>query len=171
MQFDLKFLDDKYAVDCFMNSVYKNRWEKKRIIEDGKNRKRILESGGRLSAWTYQFKMAGYFNSTLSIIPQRNLISNIGLTADSSHASGSLKMIPKGLQRVFFAKRYPMEFPLKHPEYIIEDNMFAKEVYKILGLTPILIKTRKIEGVARRIIFAEKGEIKKMLNKLIGNKK
>lgn len=171
MQFDLKFLDDKYAVDCFINSVYKNKWEKKRIIEDGKRRKQILESGGRLSAWTYQFKMAGYFNSTLSIVPQRNLISNIGLTADSTHACGTLNKIPKGLQRVFFAKRYSMEFPLKHPEYVIEDNLFAKEVYKILGLTPVLLRTRKIEGIARRIIFAEKGEIKKMIEKLMGKRK
>ncbi len=171
MQFELDFLDDEYAVDCFMNSVYKNRKEKKRIIADGRNRKHILETGGRLSAWTYQFKMAGYLNSTLSIIPQKNLISNIGLTADSSHASGSLNKIPKGLQKVFFGKRYPMEFPLKHPNYVIEDNLFAKEVYKILGLTPVLSKTRKIEGIIRRIIFAEKGEIKKMFSKIFKRNK
>lgn len=171
MQFELNFLDDKYAVDCFMNSVYKNKKEKKKILEDGRNRKRILENGGKLSAWTYQFKMAGYFNSTLSIIPQKNLISNIGLTNDSSHASSSLKQIPKGLQKVFFGERYPMEFPLKHPQYVIEDNLFAKEVYKILGLTPMLSKFRRIESIARRIIFAEKGEIAKMFKKVFKNKK
>lgn len=171
MQYELDFLEDKYAIDCFLNSIYKTKSERKRIIKDAKQRKEILDSGRRLSAWTFQFKMAGYFNSTLSIVPQKNLISNIGLTGDSSHASGSINKIPKGLQKVFFAKTYPLEFPLKHPKYIIEDNQYAKEVYKILGLTLFLKVTRRIEGVIRRIVFAEKGDIKKLFKRLFEKNK
>ncbi len=171
IQYELDFLEDKYAVDCFLNSVYKTKSMRKQLIEDAKQRKEILNSGRRLSAWTFQFKMAGYFNSTLSIVPQKNLISNIGLTADTSHASSSIKQIPKGLQRVFFAERHPMTFPLKHPKYVIEDNQYAKEVYKILGLTPVLKITRRIEGIIRRIIFAEKGDLKKLFKRLFKNNK
>lgn len=171
MQYELDFLDDTYAINCFLNSIYKTKSARKQIIKDAKHRKEILNSGKKLSAWTFQFKMAGYLNSTLSIVPQKNLISNIGLTADSSHTSGSIKKIPKGLQKVFFAERHPMSFPLKHPKYIIEDNQYAKEVYKILGLTPFLSKTRRIEGILRRIIFAEKGDIKKLFKRLFKNNK
>ncbi len=171
MQYELNFLDDTYAVNCFLNSVYKTKSERKQIIRDAKQRKEILDSGRRLSAWTFQFKMAGYFNSGLSIVPQKNLVSNIGLTSDSSHAANSLKKIPKGLQKVFFAQRYDMSFPLKHPKYVIEDNLYAKEVYRILGLTPIHKITRKMEGIIRRIVFAQKGDIKKLLNRLFKKNK
>jgi len=170
MEYEFSFLNDKYAVECFLTSGYRKKKLRKHMIKESGRRKAILDQGGRLSAWTYQFMMEGYLQSTLSIVPQKNLISNIGLTKDSGHASSSIKKIPKGLQRVFFAKTYPIERPLVHPKYVIEDTIYAKNVLKILGIGTFRSACRKIEGIFRRIIFAEKGEIKKMFKKIFKKK-
>ena len=170
MEYEFDFLDDTYAVRCFLKSYYRTKKERKNIVKEAKRRRQILKTGGRLSAWTYQFMIEGYLQSTLSIIPQKNLITNIGLTEDSGHATNSIKKIPKGLQKVFFAKTYNIEWPLVHPKYVIEDGEYAKEVVKILGIRGVRVITRKIEGIIRRVLFAGKGEIKKMFRKLFKRK-
>ena len=35
------------------------------------------------------------------------------------HATNDIKKLPKSQQAYFNAKTYSMEFPLKHPEYIL----------------------------------------------------
>lgn len=170
MEYNFDFLDDKYAVDCFIKSHYRKRKIRKQMIEESAKRRKILSSGGKLSAWTHQYMMEGYFQSGLTIVPQKNLTSNIGLTPDSGHAVATIKKIPKGLQRVFFMETPKLEFPLKHPKYVIEDNTYGKEVIKILGIYGIRKVTRRLEGILRRIIFAEKGEIKKMFKKVFRKK-
>lgn len=170
MEYNFDFINDEYAVNCFMKSYYRSKKMRKNMIKESKKRREILKNGGRLTAWTHQFMMAGYFQSTLSIVPKMNLVSNIGLTEDSGHATSSIKKIPKGLQRVFFMKTYHLDNPLIHPKYVIEDNVYSKKVMKILGITGIRRVTRKIEGIIRRIIFAEKGEIKKMFKKVFKRK-
>ena len=41
------------------------------------------------------------FNSGLSIVPTRNMINNLGATADSTHFAGSVHTLPKGYRRIF----------------------------------------------------------------------
>ena len=169
MEYNMDFLDDEYAIKCFLKLPMRTPKMRKDLVKDGFKRRDILQSGGKLSAWTYQFLMAGYLNSTLSVVPQRNLISNIGLTPESGHASNSINKIPKGLQRVFFAPVYEMSFPLKHPKYMIKDNDYAEEVYKILGIKPLRKFYRRIEGLVRQVIFMEKGDGRLLVQKV--NKK
>lgn len=92
-------------------------------------------------------------NSGLTIVPKENLITNIGLTADSTHASANIKTMPKGIQRVFNMKTYDMCFPLKHPKYIINDLYYVEQVNKIMGFSLPRRIYRKIEGLIRRAIF------------------
>ena len=53
------------------------------------------------------------------------------------HASmlfaGSVHTLPKGYRRIFTMKRYEVEFPLKHPRYVIENVAYKKAVYRIMG--------------------------------------
>lgn len=155
MEYEFDFLSNEYAMHCFKKLRVRTMYLRKSIIKDGKKRKKKLEAGEKLEAWTYQFMMAGYLNSTLSIVPTKNMVTNIGLTSDSLHATDSIKKIPKGLQKVFFAKRYEIDFPMIHPKYIIKDNDFAESVIDILGLKPIKNFFRKVESVLRRIIYTK----------------
>ena len=73
------------------------------------------------------------FNSGLSIVPTRNMINNLGATADSTHFAGSIHTLPKGYRRIFTMKRYEVDFPLKHPRYVIENVAYKESVYRIMG--------------------------------------
>ena len=73
------------------------------------------------------------FNSGLSIVPTRNMINNLGATADSTHFASSVHTLPKGYRRIFTMKRYEVDFPLRHPRYVIENVAYKERVYRIMG--------------------------------------
>ncbi len=58
----------------------------------------------------------------LSIVPSRNLISNIG--ADGTHADSSV-MLPE-IRKLFHSPVYELSFPLRHPRYVIDDKGYAR---------------------------------------------
>lgn len=69
-------------------------------------------------------------NSGLAIMPQKNLINNLGLSDDSTHFSGSMKTTPKGYRKIFTMKRHELEFPLLHPHYMVEHVNYKNRVYR-----------------------------------------
>lgn len=114
--------------------------------------KRLLQ-GENLSFWDVQWQAVKYFNCQVAIIPSKNLITNIGLGFDSTHAK-RIK-VPLRLHNVvgkinfFYNQRFELEFPLNHPRYIIENSMYDKKVNKKLNpniLIKLLIKTGGYNG-------------------------
>jgi hypothetical protein len=93
-------------------------------------------------------------NSQLNIVPAKNLISNVGIGLDTTHSVDSLKKLPKEIRKLFFMKTYELEFPLKHPKYIINDLFYQDEVNRILGNTdsPLLKMYNKIKNRVNKII-------------------
>lgn len=88
-------LGDKKAVSYWMNifeKVYK----------------------GEINTWDYQLTFAFWIQSGLTILPNVNLISNIGFTCDATHTRKKNKIA--GL------KFEPLQFPLIHPPVILRDN-------------------------------------------------
>lgn len=73
------------------------------------------------------------FNSGLSIVPTRNMINNLGATAGSTHYGNSNQLLPKGFRRIFTMKRYEVDYPLKHPHYVIENTEYKDHVYRIMA--------------------------------------
>lgn len=65
------------------------------------------------SAWDYQWTFACWINSALTVLPNVNLISNIGFGQDATHTTGSscLENLPTA----------EMVFPLKHPKMVVRD--------------------------------------------------
>ena len=72
-------------------------------------------------------------NSGLTIMPTKNLVNNVGLTADSTHFSAELQTMPHRLRRIFTMPRYELQFPLKHPKYVIENVDYKERRYEVLG--------------------------------------
>lgn len=70
--------------------------------------------------------------SGLAIMPTKNLISNLGATNDSTHYS-ALSTMPRRLRRIFTMQRYELQFPLRHPKYVIEDVDYKERRYRVLG--------------------------------------
>ena len=72
------------------------------------------------------------FNSGMAIMPAKNMINNVGASADSSHYS-EFKTMPRRLKQLFTMKRYELDFPLRHPRYVIEEVGYWKRMYKTNG--------------------------------------
>jgi hypothetical protein len=74
-----------------------------------------------------------FFNSGLSIIPRVNMISNAGATDDGTHYSGSNDTLPSGLRRIFTMGRHELQFPLRHPKYVIENVEYKQRAFRTMG--------------------------------------
>ena len=97
---------------------------------------------GKIDTWDYQWTLANWISNRLCILPQVNLISNIGFNADATHTIGvsDLANLP----------RLPVNFPLKHPKVVqrneIADNLTKKHCFnnsqwrKILRRARLLLK-------------------------------
>lgn len=96
-----------------------------------------------------------FLNNRLAIIPRVNMVTNIGITANATHGS-SLRMMNKRVRNLFYMKSQDLEFPIKHPEYIVPDYKYMDELSKINCLgRPWLALWRKCEYLFRFIVYGE----------------
>ena len=72
-------------------------------------------------------------NNRYAIIPKKNLVSNIGLTYGSTHSNAEMKLLPKRQQSIFNNPTYEINFPLKHPEFIVPDYQYMDELDELMG--------------------------------------
>lgn len=79
------------------------------------------------------FHAAIFFNSGLSIVPAKNMINNLGATAGSTHFGGSNDLLPRGYRRIFTMQRHELNFPLKHPRYVIENVGYKNRMFRIMA--------------------------------------
>lgn len=158
VDFEMNFMEDEYSMRC----VEKRYPYYTNAIEMGKKRRAVLEAGKKLSTWTFQSGMASALESQTSIVPNVNLITNIGLSEESGHAVNNLRKISKRQQAYFDAPAVKMDFPLRHPKYVIEDIGYYEKVQEKFKET--FFST--LEGYIRRVLFADKGDIGKMIKKI-----
>lgn len=92
--------------------------------------------------WDYQWTFACWMQGGLNIIPNINLIQNVGVGADSTNFNSS---------QDFSFINLPtdnMEFPLKHPPYIVRnlqaDKFIQNTVYHATRLDILKQKLKKI---------------------------
>lgn len=79
------------------------------------------------------FHASIFFNSGLSIIPRVNLISNAGASDEGVHYSGSNDDLPRAVRRIFTMGHYELDFPLKHPKYVIENVEYKDRMFRIFA--------------------------------------
>jgi len=78
---------------------------------------------GAIDTWDYQLALINFFNNSLSINPNVNLIKNLGFRADGTHTTSTEN--PYG----------PMELQsmgsIQHPLYILPEKQADMEIYKL----------------------------------------
>lgn len=99
--------------------------------------------------WDYQFDFLKYFQSYLSIVPTGNLIHNIGVGIGSTHTENN-KPVAWKPGRVLFMPTEPMQFPIKHPKYVICDRAYDEMVFNKILYPPKFIKL--VKKIKRYII-------------------
>ena len=94
---------------------------------------------GHLNNWDFQWNMACYAQNGLCLVPEKNLITNIGFGEDATHTQ---KIEP------IFAnlKGNSIKFPLRHPKYIYADGRPEQGLQKELHCS-LPLKSR----VAQRV--------------------
>lgn len=91
---------------------------------------------GEIDTWDYQWLFTNWAQNGLTIIPQENLVSNIGFGKDATHPTSrenrSLN-IPHG----------DIDFPLNHPPYVIreyEADIFTMRNSYLIDSTNVIFK-------------------------------
>lgn len=164
--FELKNIADVDIFEIIKNSAFPNYY-KADLAKQGRDRISKLRNGEKLSSWTFQFNILRVLNNQLTIVPRKNMVSNVGITADSTHAVGSIKMISKSLRPIFFMRHHKIDFPLIHPDFVFCDNEFDKRVWSILGMPWNKAVSQRIESVMRQLIYGNANDRKKLFNKVL----
>lgn len=110
-------------------------------LEDSLNR----VARGAVDTWDYQWMFAMGINSGLSVVPSRNLISNIGFGPDATH---TIRKYPETVS----LPTYEMTFPLRHRKTVVVDReYFCLALHKTVARSPTLHEriTKRLKGLAR----------------------
>lgn len=119
-----KYLDDTYSLHC-LNGIM----EQRKYCQDTLRACYDHRSSGREYYETI-FWGTMMTNSMLAIMPTRNMINNLGATADSTHFVGSLATMPRRMRRLFTMKRFELDHALIHPKYVMEDVGYKERTYR-----------------------------------------
>ena len=119
----LSFLDDPYNLDQ-LQQLIKARGYKSDFIRTC----RLHRSSG-LPQFETIFWSHMMLNNGLAVMPRKNQINNIGAMEDSAHYS-ALKTLPKAVRRIFTMQRHELTFPLKHPEYVVDNVAYQQRMYR-----------------------------------------
>lgn len=132
LDWNMEIISNPYVVRCLKNSNTPNNCGKE-IAERAISVRNNILIGKYPSFWSLHFGLYGIIGSRLNIVPKCNLISNIGLTDDSAHATNSLNKLVRRIRVVFFAKIYNLPTALNHPKYVIDDQVYMKRQNKIMN--------------------------------------
>ena len=123
---DYAFLDDDYAMKQ-LEQLRRQRDYRDEMIPMFRDHRATGREYYESIMWADMVLQSG-----LAIMPTRNLINNLGATNDSTHYS-ALPTMPRRLRRIFTMQRFELEFPLRHPKYVIENVDYKERRYRVLG--------------------------------------
>lgn len=99
---------------------------------------------GTFNAYDYQFFYSQMINNRMSIAPARNLVTNIGWgsgSTNTSHRNPEMGMAT-----------YPMEFPIRHPEFMVPDERADQITEDLIFAKPLHRKVRnRLIRILRRL--------------------
>lgn len=150
---------NSYALNTISDVALLNPDFQRRLNGYAKNN--VYEGHIAGSEFWYAFDV--FAQNQLYVVPAKNMVSNKGCTSASSH-SDELKLLPKGIQRVFNMKIYELQFPLSHPDFMTPNIRYQKRVYRIMAVGHPLVKIHR--GISRLLRILRYQGISAFLNKL-----
>ena len=143
---DYGFINDDYYVD-----LARHRFNNKRFEKSVAKIKQRQKEG--IPYWENIIRMRTTLHSGLVIYPTVNMVENVGTSANATHAPDDISELPKEIQQIFITRAEEIEFPLKHPPYVIEDYHYFDEImsHREPGFGRRL--HRKIEHAYRKILI------------------
>lgn len=157
---DFDFLKDEKACryleknTCSYDKKYTGSLTKK-----SERLKELQEKLGRIYSWEFLVALACRTEERLAIAPAVNMVNYIGITEDATHCAADPRLLPRKIRKVLTQPAYDIEFPIKHPPFILRDEKFEKLSAEMIHLNPFLSKA---EVFFRKLFFA-RGELKKSI--------
>lgn len=136
-------MEDPYVRRLYCQQVGNNSVCKLRIAAL-KKANLSLYSGERLSYWDTQWGFAEYTQNMLAIVPRVNLIHNIGVGLDSTHAQTVTTNKWIKYRNFVFIPIHELDFPLKHANFCACDMEYHQLVYKCTKRSVLKRTTRFI---------------------------
>ena len=129
-------MNRKGYLDDFMWNAGDTQW----IME---NLQRAYDKDPTITCWDYQWLFTQFIHSGKCIVPQVNMIRNIGInTGQGTH---TLDADTRHFNRPYFN----LEFPLVHPPYILDDLVADQRYFKNYYQRTL---SRKISRRTRRLM-------------------
>lgn len=116
MDLNMNWRNTRYSRSVICNMGYKSR-----DINYWKYRLKAIDLKD-VSAWDWQWYFTLSANNMLAIIPKYTLTTNIGFGKDATHTTSHAT-------EQYIANK-ELEFPLKHPQYVVPYIPFEKAYYK-----------------------------------------
>jgi hypothetical protein len=85
-------------------------------------------AGNLLGTWDYQWEFTMIIHGGLKIIPQKNLVDNIGFGEGATHTNSTSNLMIR-------QKREDMDFPIKHPDFMMVDKKYDRTIFKAFFAT------------------------------------
>ncbi len=111
------------------------------VLQRIKDFERVREG---LDTWDYQWAYTRWINNGLTIIPKVNLVKNIGFGEGATHTKSKEDMRAN-------MEIYEIEFPLKHPDFIIRDAIAELDFYNrfVKGESKYSMLAKKLKDIIR----------------------
>lgn len=103
-------------------------------------------------------------HSQLCVMPRVNMVSNLGVSNDSTHFAGSVNTLPKGYRRIFTMGRHELSWPLQHPAYVVDHVAYRRRVYRIMAWRHPWVKAWR--GVEELFINLRHGQWRRIFSAL-----
>ena len=145
-QENYEFLDDEYYLDL----------GRRRFGHKSYSASVEIAREQRKGGFPYWEKVIGFrttLNSGLVIYPTVNMVENVGTSENATHAPDNIAELPKEIQQMFITRAEDIEFPLKHPPYVIEDYHYFEEMMSHLSPSFRRRVWRKIEHAYRKLML------------------
>lgn len=158
-QRDLNFA---YGKDAYVMNLFKKQTKSYTYkLLEGYTKNKYY--GGHVAGSEFWFEFCKVAYNQVQIIPRKNLISNVGYGEGSAHANGA--SIKECIPKYMYLPTFELDFPIKHPKFIIPDNDYSNRVLKDLGVGhPFLRLCKRIKYFSLLLLH---GEFKYIANKVV----
>jgi hypothetical protein len=123
-EYPLEYANNEYIKRCLKANVTEF-WYKK---VDGYCKGELVDN--HVPGGEYFHAINSALFHRLSIVPTRNMIKNIGTVGAHVDYSG---IKAENIPSYFYLPTYEIEFPIKHPKYVIDDKVFGMKYEELLG--------------------------------------
>lgn len=92
-------------------------------------------AAGEIDTWDFQWVYANWISGRLAVLPNVNLISNIGFGVNATHTTGDAEVANMLTES--------LDFPLVHPQSLIRNARFDQFTFERLFVVPLKERIRR----------------------------